>query len=357
MSFLISTATRFIDKYIAKNSIDIHATMAGRKIIYLDLKYWIILRDGLEQENDIIARKLALKIIELYESRKCVFPVSEVVFWEILKQEDKTSLIKTFQLAERLSEGIAILSDQQRVKVEFACWYLTNVRTNDLPALGKLVWSKLPLISGYSFYSLKVEELPDDLKGAFLDFVCQIPMSTLIDQAEYIIPFSGKDNVDKMNKNKRKYLHENKSKKAMFLSELWGILSCFIDQLNEVVSDMYYKTTGSLPTQTEIDQTDKTAWQKLIYQAFKMDKITNQLPTFRIISALAGAMRWNTNRKYTDGNDTIDIMHATIALPYCDYFFTEKELHTLIVQDKLDEIFNCITESKPEHVLELLNQL
>ncbi|WP_316821937.1 hypothetical protein [Pedobacter gandavensis] len=148
---------RFIDKYIAKNSIDIHATIAGRKIIYLDLKYWIILRDGLEQENDTVARKVAHRIIELYESRKCVFPVSEVVLWEILKQEDKNSLIKTFQLVERLSEGIAILGDQQRVKVEFACWYLTNVKIDDFPKLEKLVWSKLPLISGYFFYSLKVE--------------------------------------------------------------------------------------------------------------------------------------------------------------------------------------------------------
>lgn len=348
---------RFIDKYISEKSIDIHTAIAGRKIIYLDLKYWIILRDGIEQENNTVARKIAHKILELYESGKCIFPVSEVVFWEILKQEDKTSLIKTFQLAERLSEGIAILSDKQRVKVEFACWYSTNAKTDNLPVLEKLVWSKLPLISGYFFYSSKVEELPNNLKGAFLDFVCQMPMSTLIDQAEYLIPFSGKDNVEEMNRSKEKYKHENKSRKAMFLSELWGVLDCFTDQFNEVVADIYQKTTGFRPTEKELANTDKTAWQKLIYQAFKMEKITNQLPTFKIIPALAGAMRWNTSRKYTDGNDTIDIMHATIALPYCDYFFTEKELHTLITQDKLDEIFQCITESKPECVLERLNQL
>ena len=348
---------RFIDKYISEKSIEIHTAIAGRKIIYLDLKYWIILRDGLGQGNDTVARKVARKILELYESGKCIFPVSEAVFWEILKQEDKISLIKTFQLAERLSEGIAILSDKQRVKVEFACWYSINAKTDDLPVLEKLVWSKLPLISGYFFYSLKVEELPDNLKGAFLDFVCQIPMSTLIDQAEYLIPFSGKDNVEEMNRNKEKYQYENKSRKAMFLSELWGVLDCFTDQFNEVVADMYQKTTRFRPTEKELINTDKTAWQKLIYQAFKMEKITNQLPTLKIIPALTGAMRWNTNRRYTDGNDTIDIMHATIALPYCDYFFTEKELHTIITQDKLDDIFQCITESKPECVLERLTQL
>ncbi|EHQ25126.1 hypothetical protein [Mucilaginibacter paludis] len=35
-----------IDQYIAEKSITIHEAIADRKIIYLDLKYWILLRDA-----------------------------------------------------------------------------------------------------------------------------------------------------------------------------------------------------------------------------------------------------------------------------------------------------------------------
>jgi len=349
---------RYIDQYIEEKSIEIHAAIAGRKIIYLDLKYWILLRDALHSNNDNVAYRLAAKVMELYEDKKCIFPVSEMVFWEIMKQQDRTSLLKTFQLVEKLSEGIAILSDKQRVKVEFACWYSENITPGDLPRLNKLIWSRLPLISGYFFYSIKVEELPEGLRRSFLDFVGEIPWSDIVSQFQgTIVPFSGRDDIDAMNHNKEKYKHENKSRTQMFLSELWGILDCFTEQFNEVEQAFSQRKTGLMPTAEEIDNADKASWQKAIYHLFKMGKITTELPTFKIAACLAGAMRWNKNRIYKDGNDTIDIMHVCTALPYCDYFFTERELHTLIVQDKLHELFQCVTESKPEKVLEQLELL
>ncbi|WP_374950055.1 hypothetical protein [Mucilaginibacter sp.] len=349
---------RYIDQYIAEQSVAISEAIAGRKIIYLDLKYWILLRDGLNSGQETTTYKLANKLIELYESKKCIFPVSEVVFWEMMKQYDKTSLLKTFQLVEKLSEGIAILSDKQRVKIEFSCWYSTNVATDKKLILNQFVWSKLPLISGYLFYSHKVEELPDALKMSFLDFVCHMPLSVLIEQPQFShSPFTGRDNVKLMNSDKEKYKHENKNRTEMFFSELWGVLDCFGDQFNEVIQELYQKMTWHLPTAEEIANTDKTSWQKLIYQCFKLGKVTTQFPTAKITAALAGSMRWNKNRKYTDGNDTLDIMHAAIALPYCDYFFTERELHTIIGQEKLDTLFQCQVESMPEAILATLNAL
>jgi hypothetical protein len=349
---------RYIDQYIAEQSVAISKAMAGRKIIYLDLKYWILVRDGLNSGQDTVTYKLANKLIELSESKKCIFPISEVVFWEMMKQDDKASLLKTFQLVEKLSEGIAILSDKQRAKIEFACWYSANLPTEEKLILNNLVWSKLPLVSGYFFYSHKVEELPDSLKRSSLDFVSNMPLSVLIKQPQFSHSlFTGRDNVELMNSNKEKYKHENKNRTEMFFSELWGVLDCFTDQFNEVIQELYQKKTGHLPTAEEIANTDKTSWQKLIYQCFKLGKISTQFPTAKITAALAGSMRWNKDRKYTDGNDTLDIMHAAIALPYCDYFFTERELHTIIGQEKLDTLFQCQVESKPEAILARLNVL
>jgi len=64
--------------------------------------------------------------------------------------------------------------------------------------------------------------------------------------------------------------------------------------------------------------------------------------------------RWNKDRKYKDGNDTFDFLHVSSALPYFDYFFTERELSTMIKQRKLDEIYNCKVSSNIDEILEFL---
>jgi hypothetical protein len=68
-------------------------------------------------------------------------------------------------------------------------------------------------------------------------------------------------------------------------------------------------------------------------------------------------MRWNKDRVYKDGNDTMDVLHAVHALPNCDYFFTENELRSMIVQLKLDKLFNCVAESNPKKILEILSAI
>jgi hypothetical protein len=106
-----------------------------------------------------------------------------------------------------------------------------------------------------------------------------------------------------------------------------------------------------------MESVDGKAWCMLIYNAFRKEKLSDQLPMFNIFSSLFASMRWNKDRKYKDGNDTIDAMHASASLPYCDYFFTEKELNTVILQLSLDTTFSCITERDPNKVLERLNAI
>jgi len=96
---------------------------------------------------------------------------------------------------------------------------------------------------------------------------------------------------------------------------------------------------------------------KLIIQLFREDKLTNELPLFKIDPSLFGLMWWNKDRIYKDGNDTMDVLHASNALPNCDYFFTEKELRSMIVKLKLDKSFGGVVESDGKKVLEALNAI
>jgi hypothetical protein len=61
-----------------------------------------------------------------------------------------------------------------------------------------------------------------------------------------------------------------------------------------------------------------------------------------IEAALHASNRWDRQRRL-DAHDLLDFRHAAAALAYCDAFFTEKPLRTMIEQKHvaLDRRFRC----------------
>ncbi len=216
-----------------------------------------------------------------------------------------------------------INSDERRI-LELET-FIKKQKGNETYELKELIWTKTPFIIGYECVSMM--ETEKDQRSMF-DLVSKISMLQTVTMAEKtgeIVPFKFKDNVTALNENKQKFKYENSSSEDMFLSELAG----YIDLPDESL-------------------------KALIFNEFKQKKITNELPVFHIVPLPFAAMRLNTNQKFRDGNDTMDFLHASFALPYCDFFFTENKLHSIITQLKLDNIYNCRAESKPEKVLEIL---
>lgn len=168
-------------------------------------------------------------------------------------------------------------------------------------------------------------------------------------------PFHFKDNVDFLNEAKEKYKDENKSFKQLFLSELGGYIDCFKDTLSKSIEQLYIWEHGKEITEAEKTAIDQDVLKNLIYNLFKFNKVTTEFPTICILPELSASVRWNKTRKYVDGNDTIDFLHATSSLPYFDFFFTEKELKTIICQRELNIKYNCIVESDTNKILDILN--
>jgi len=346
-----------IDRYLTNKSLEINAANQGLKKVYLDLNYWIRLRNqskGLPGEN----RDLLDRALNLAAGRKCIFPVSEVVYYEILKQQDEQSRRDTFAIVSQLSGGLTLMNEHQRIKIEFLHWLAAGQNTV-VHTAQQLVWSKLPLIIGYSgLAAMDYSAGTTGLQEAFLDFMSEIPIAELTSETQLRqTPFTYKDNIAEMNANKKLYAYQNKTAEQLFLSELGGILDVADEIIKEAIQEKYFNDTGREATTNEINTTGTQEWRSLIYQCFKQNKIGAHFPFFRICAALHASFRWNTGRQYKDGNDTLDVMHACAALPYCDYFFTERELHTIIEQQKLDELYHCRVVSKPDMVLQLLNSI
>ena len=56
-------------------------------------------------------------------------------------------------------------------------------------------------------------------------------------------------------------------------------------------------------------------------------------------------------------NDLDDIGHVTTALPYYDYFFTEKSFSTLIKNVEYDKKYSCCVEWEPKVILNILKSI
>lgn len=338
----------------------------NKKIIYLDTKFWILLRDGLTTPQEHPEEyKLLLLARELIRSEKCVFPISEDVFIEVLKQTDIKTLLKTVEIIDELSLGITTLNHDERVQLElFYFFYAHQGKSTYRPS--DLVWTKLSYSLGFNYFSL--DAIPDSenlvIQKAFLDHMWSLPLKK---QVEVLLENGGLEGLasqpsaENINKGKFQHMHEASSFKQLFLNELAGWIDCYRNNFDEISVYMYESETGNIISQprpvNESEETKKL-FGNAIYNLFKLNKIGDHLPTARITSGLFAAVRWDKKQKFQD-NDLHDFRHACAALPYCDFFFTEKRLTHLLTQKILayDKLYSCMVFSKLEQAIATLESI
>ncbi len=343
-----------IDRYMWGCSLKIWEKIKDLKLVYLDLNFWLRLRD--EAATVAGGKSSMLDLMSaLVEKQKFLFPISDIIYYEVLKQHDESSREKTFEIIDKLSGGVALISDKNRIKLEFRYWVET-LQNNEFPEPKKLVWGKLPLVVNYaSFEAFDFSEGTEDMQNIVLDIMAEIPLNELT-PAVYLRqhPFSFKDNVEEFNRNKKLYEEQNKTFDQLFLSEVGGMLDEASTLFDIVMYEKILTETGHSPVGGKDQSFGGKDFAGLIYQCFKKKKLGNHLPFFKICADIYSSFRRNKDRIYKDGNDTLDVMHAAGALPYFDYFFTERELSTIIDQRGLNKLYNCTVASKPDDVMNIL---
>jgi hypothetical protein len=286
--------------------IKIGQSISHLKKIYLDTNYWIRITDCKTPED-----KALLNLLEkLVEEGKVILPTSEVTFWEILKQTDINSLKRTAQVIDRLSKGISIINEKERQKLEFI--HFVKQRTNSqIYDINKAVWTKLSLNLLQPYF---MDKNPEMLNESFIDFLETISFEKIITSLEStsnLKPFHFKDNIDELNYAKEKYSSQNKNFNEMYLTELIGYLEVFENNFNQYFEEIYFLETGKIVSEEEKKNIDSKSWRNMIYNLTKLNKLKNELPSYRIFPLINAEIRWNKTRKYKDGNDTMDFLHVT----------------------------------------------
>lgn len=337
-------------QYLKEKKAALAQSLHGVAKVYLDTKFWLLLRDAyLERERYDGQKKLLHCIMQLWEKKLIICPISEDIFVEIIKQADERTLLASIKLIDMLSSGVTLISNEERWQSEVFHFVRSNSPSpGSIYPLNELVWIKLPYIQGVR--SPNINELNPEtncaLQKSFLDHMWSISLVDIynlvgkkgFEEYPHMPDFSGIINKEKINYHSKKM-----SFKEMFLSEIALLLDSRKNYFDDLFVYIYAKQFGKNPSDREI--ADGKAGQKfanLIYHAFRLSRVGNKLPTFDIEAGINAQILYDKKRQYKR-NDFYDINHAVAALPYCDMFLTEKNLKSFVTRKNLryDKKYNC----------------
>lgn len=361
-----SEPDRTLNAYTRDVRLALGLEIEHRKKIYLDTKYWLLLRDVvLGRTGDKHLSELLPVLRSGVEAEKVICPISEDVFAEVLKQLDPLTLKETVKLIDDLSRGVSILSERERIMFETLYYILRTSKGEDsVYSPDVLVWTKLSYVLG-AIHPTSTPFSPEEelvVQKTFFDQMWSISLSQMVEimGMEAISKMPKLNDLSAMlNDGKTKHAHENKSFKQLFLSELTGVLDLCIPIFEDAMIYLFEKEKGYKPTMNEIEST--SAGKQIansVYNLFSKNKLHTYFPTLVIGAGLHASVRWDIKRKFKR-NDVHDFRHTQTALPYFDFFLTDHSLKDLITRSNtaFHKKYSCEVFSHPHEAFEGIKKI
>lgn len=349
-----------IDEYYKEMTITLSQTINSKIKIYLDTKYWIDICDvTLEKKEDEDIKQIYSYLKKGVKANQLICPISYRIFKEILKQSDKESLKQTIVIIDELSQGSILREEKERLSLELFNFFYDSLNVETDEKVRENYWDYIMNIMGSFTPQFSNLSEKDNLivQREWLKVIKGTRLKDMLNTKWKDQLFRFRDmKIDTGMYELNKHLHstEHSTFMKMYLAELSGTIEAYTETIRStfksVVDNKAKKNNIPIPTQ---DTPDIQPILNLIYHGFREDKMSLYLPSLDIQAMLHAKLRWNKTQRYKQG-DFDDIGHATSALPYYDYFFTERSLHNMIKECKYDEKYNCKVASNTKEVLEKL---
>jgi hypothetical protein len=331
-----------IEQHVKAMALVLAESLKGVEKIYLDKRFWVLLRDAHMARSMIQpAYELLGEIRSAVKGGKALCPISESVFLELLKQQDLTTRQATAALIDEFSHGITLVPSDQRVAQE-----LIGIISTPTPNSTKyhepkdLVWSKLSYVLGIVHPSQTAFQPKEELvlQKAFFDYMWEFSLvevvSYLEDGSEFPRENFG-ETAGQLNALNRKHQDEMKSFKKVYLDEIRGMLSLFMHVPRIWAENEYEKVSGVSATCSDRESQEcEREWHTVFGNLVTKKAVTLRLPSLHIPALCHAAVRWDKGRKLV-ANDFYDFQHAAAAVGYCNAFMTEKPLRSLLQQKHL----------------------
>src|SRR5712691_1751254 len=121
-------------EHLASLEEDLAREVLGKVRVYLDLRYWIFLRDA---HLGVPQRDVHVQLLEALSSGvdkgKVICPITDSVFFELDRQGDTKRRMQTIQVLDRLSRGVVVKNAVERLHCEVIDFLEATTVRRELP--------------------------------------------------------------------------------------------------------------------------------------------------------------------------------------------------------------------------------
>lgn len=328
--------------------------------IYLDLRYWIFLRDAsVGSPQRAIHSALLTVLRKAVTAQKVVCPITDAVFFELFRQGDPERRMQSVRLMDELSGGTVIKNSLDRFYLEVMDFLDSTKVARSLPQVPfPNVWVRpysflgTPQLSGWG----EKEDLA--INKAFLTFMWRRSIEDLLTDTTAPEDDGEQRFATSMNELSLQHRPSMRSFPRVYEAEVWGFIQSAATDVEAVFASHIKRTFPNAPNPSEAERAElRRTSCNVLFHAIRLRKAGITLPLIRIIAGLHAIIRWR-KRPFVP-QDYSDMYHAAAAIPYCGIFFTERFLKNVCTTPPLDfgKVFDAKIVSDEEEALELVERL
>jgi len=302
--------------------------LGSKTTIYLDLKFLIKLRDSISEGNTSIYKRIFFKLRQLVDEGKVICPISDCIIDEILKQTSIKTREKTALILDIVCRNISLAPMRNIFIHEFVNILLFS-ENKDLQKIQN--WDFPISLFGNLDFETSDKNSSDLLKILFYEGLIATSIQEIITCYKNV---KGSD--------------ISLFAETFFNSIKYGSVPQSFGKIvqNELIAFMismgHELKVSPDPILEKIKHLDQETLLKIV-------------PSIYVFCSLHAEMINDSAKKYKK-NDYYDIIHCSLAIPNCNYFFTERGfMHRTRKVLKLDSKFKMVIESDPNKVMTLLN--
>jgi hypothetical protein len=344
-----------LDRHTRSRLIELGAMLAPRRAIYLDLCFWIRLRDASRSGQSQDAVRMLGTLRNMVKHGEVFCPISVSTFLELFKQSDPGSRLATAQLIDELSLGVTLVPFELRVGTEIAHYVHSSKPDANLYPLRQLAWSKLSYVMGFVHPQNMAFDSATNLalQKAFFDHMWD--NVTLVEMCAHLgekfvhsDPLHFRSTAANLNEQIAIHAADLRSFKKTYRDEIIGVLDLFAGTLAQILAPMLPSEAGPLPPEGSAERAsvDRHCLSFLV-AALETARGRRVIRSLHVKTLLHAAVRWNKGQALKP-NDLFDFDHAAAAIAYCDAFFTERPLKAMLSRGDLGlmEGFGCFVSSE-----------
>jgi hypothetical protein len=338
-----------LEEYVRQRQLKLAAQLCGKRAIYLDLMFWISIRDTMRGIRTAPEdRELLCQLTRVVASGIAFCPISDSVFVEVLKQSDPGSRSVTAQAVDSLSLGVAIIPHELRIGTEIAHFMHGTLTPDGVHPLENLIWTKISYALGYLHPASTAFDALTELaiQKAFFDHMWDFSFERVTQHGGSGLTqdaFQFEQLAARLNAMNREHDGGLRTFKQAYEAEVSGVADIYGDRAAEVLAVAARKRTGTGPKKGSDAWLEIERQCKHILRASLLQTAGDKpLRTLQITAALYALLRWNKTQKL-ESNDFFDFHHASAAVGYCDAFFTERGLRAMVMNSciALDKGYDC----------------